>query len=58
MVSDEEVNSWYRKRPYLLMIVAILSVTICCGLSQYLLRFSKHCNLSLNKYYIRKRYEK
>jgi len=53
-----KVNAWIKARPYFLVSLAISSVVICCFLSQLLLKFSKQCNLSLNRYYIRKRFEK
>ena len=49
---------WLQDRPYLLIILAVATVVGCCFCSQILLRFSKQCNLSLNRYYIRKRFEK
>ena len=52
------VGAWIRSRPYFLVSLAVLSVVGCCFMSQLLLKFSKQCNLSLNRYYIRKRFEK
>ena len=52
------IAEFFKQRPYLLIVFAIMSVVLCCALSQLLLGFSKHCNLSLNRYYIRKRFEK
>ena len=37
---------------------ALLTVTVCCLVSQCLVRLSKNYNLQLNKYYSKKRYEK
>ena len=54
----QKVNAWIKARPYFLISIAISSVVGCCFLSQILLKFSKQCNLSLNRYYIRKRFEK
>lgn len=51
-------EKWVQERPYLLIIIAAVSVTGCCFLSQLLLRLSKQCNLSLNTYHNRKRMEK
>ena len=52
------LSKWLQDRPYLVVILAVASVIGCCFCSQILLRFSKQCNLSLNRYYIRKRFEK
>lgn len=49
---------WLSERPYLLIILAIASVIGCCFFAQVFLRYSKQCNLSLNRYYIRKRFQK
>ena len=49
---------WLQDRPYLLIILALANVIGCCFCSQILLRFSKQCNLELNRYYIKKRFEK
>ena len=60
MVTQEEsgMAHWLQERPYLLIILAIANVVGCCFCSQILLRFSKQCNLELNRYYIKKRFEK
>ena len=52
------MSKWLGERPYLLIILAVANVVGCCFCSQILLRFSKQCNLELNRYYIRKRFEK
>lgn len=59
MVTEETgMAHWLQERPYLLIILAIANVVGCCFCSQILLRFSKQCNLELNRYYIKKRFEK
>ena len=59
MVTEESgMAHWLQERPYLLIILAIANVVGCCFCSQILLRFSKQCNLELNRYYIKKRFEK
>lgn len=45
-------------RPYILITIAVTSVTSFCFCSQILLRFSKISNLTLNRYYSRKRFDK
>ena len=45
-------------RPYIIVILAVSSIIACCFCSQFLLRHSKQSNLSLNRYYLRKKYEK
>lgn len=52
------MGHWMQERPYLLIVLAIVNVLGCCFCSQILLRFSKQCNLELNRYYIKKRFEK
>ncbi len=42
----------------LLMIAAFLSVGGCCYVGQILARYSKTSNIELNKFYLKKRFEK
>ena len=58
VTQDTGMAHWLQERPYLLIILAIANVVGCCFCSQILLRFSKQCNLELNRYYIKKRFEK
>lgn len=55
---QDKIGEWIKNRPILLVIAAILSVTFCCFVSQLLARYSKMSNIELNKYYLRKRFEK
>ena len=43
--------------PYLTVIISVASITGFCFCSQILLRYSKISNLSLNRYYTRRRFE-
>ena len=49
---------WLEEKPSLLFIFGFFSVGGVCLLSQILVRFSKQSNISLNKYYKRRRSEK
>ena len=40
------------------MIAAFLSVGGCCYIGQILARYSKTSNIELNKFYLKKRFEK
>ena len=45
-------------RPFILFLVAFVSVVACCMFSQQLVNCAKQSNLALNKFYVRKRFEK
>jgi hypothetical protein len=55
---QDQIGEWVKNRPILLVIAAMLSVSGCCFVSQLLARYSKMSNIELNKYYLRKRFEK
>ena len=70
-ISDEETTEeeskqiisfhparYFQGRPYLIVTISVCSVTSFCFCSQVLLRYSKISNLSLNRYYSRKRFDK
>jgi uncharacterized membrane protein len=55
---QDKVGEWVKNRPFLMVIASVLTVAGCCVVSQVLARYSKMCNIELNKYYLKKRYEK
>ena len=54
----DKLGIWLKERPMLLMIAAFLSVGGCCYVGQILARYSKTSNIELNKFYLKKRFEK
>ena len=55
---NNKLGEWIKDRPVLLFIAAVCSVSGCCYFSQVLARYSKTCNIELNKYYLKRRFEK
>ncbi len=51
-------DEFIAQKTIVVFLLSILSVGICCLLSQCLVRFSKGYKVHLNKYYSKKRYEK
>eukprot|EP00347_Sterkiella_histriomuscorum_P013731 403363583 len=51
-------QDFIQRKPVLIFLGALFTVLICCLFSQCLVRVSKNYNLTLNKYYSKKRYEK
>ena len=54
----DTIGEWVKERPVLLVIAAFLSVGGCCYAGQILARYSKTSNIELNKFYLKKRFEK
>ncbi|CDW76734.1 UNKNOWN [Stylonychia lemnae] len=51
-------QEFIQQKPVLVFLGSLFTVLICCIFSQCLVRISKNYNLSLQKYYSKKKYEK
>jgi hypothetical protein len=56
MASDFE--NFVKQKPVLIFLGSLITVLLCCVISQCMIRIAKTYRLHLNRYHSRKRYEK